>query len=151
MKALTICQPFAHLIVTLLRELPIGSVEKRCENRTWWTDYRGQLAIHAGKSTKWMKPGDRADYPEMAFGAVVGVADLLACVCIQIGASGKTKVSDSVRNRFPWIENHFHAEGPAGWILGNVRRFREPIKATGHQWLWEWDAPDGWESLIVDA
>ena len=41
MKAITISQPWAHLIVR---------GEKRVENRTWPTEHRGPLAIHAGKS-----------------------------------------------------------------------------------------------------
>lgn len=40
MKALTIWQPWAWLIVT-------GT--KPVENRTWATDYRGPMLIHAGK------------------------------------------------------------------------------------------------------
>jgi hypothetical protein len=45
MKALTIIQPWASLIA-------IGA--KRFETRSWKTNYRGQLAIHAGKK----KPSD---------------------------------------------------------------------------------------------
>ena len=45
MKALTICQPYPHLI--MLGEKPV-------ENRTWATSYRGPLAIHAGKSRQWL-------------------------------------------------------------------------------------------------
>lgn len=42
MKAITIFQPFASLIAT-------GA--KRIETRGWPTKYRGELAIHAGKTT----------------------------------------------------------------------------------------------------
>lgn len=41
MYALTIKQPWASAIMAGL---------KRVENRTWRTDYRGPLAIHAGLS-----------------------------------------------------------------------------------------------------
>jgi activating signal cointegrator 1 len=41
MKAISICQPWATLIV-------IGA--KRFETRSWKTDYRGILAIHASKT-----------------------------------------------------------------------------------------------------
>jgi hypothetical protein len=40
MRVLSIRQPWAHLIVT---------GQKRIENRTWTTDYRGPLLIHAGR------------------------------------------------------------------------------------------------------
>lgn len=41
MYALTVKQPWASAIMAGL---------KRVENRTWRTDYRGPLAIHAGSS-----------------------------------------------------------------------------------------------------
>lgn len=41
MKALTLTQPWATLIA-------IGA--KRIETRSWWTGYRGPIAIHAGKN-----------------------------------------------------------------------------------------------------
>ncbi len=44
MKALTICQPYAELIMRGV---------KRVENRTWATRYKGALLIHAGKSREW--------------------------------------------------------------------------------------------------
>lgn len=43
MKALTILQPWASLI---------ASGAKRIETRCWKTNYRGPIAIHAGKSCK---------------------------------------------------------------------------------------------------
>lgn len=80
MRALTICQPYAHLIVTQQAELPIGAVPKRVENRTWETRYRGLLLIHAGKSMKFLHGDDRTKYPEMKFGAIIGIAHLIDCV-----------------------------------------------------------------------
>jgi len=41
MYALTIHQPYAHLIVTPQDELPEGAVQKRVENRSWVTKHRG--------------------------------------------------------------------------------------------------------------
>ncbi len=69
MNALTICQPYAHLIVT---------GQQLAEFRTWSTTYRGPLAIHAGLSKSWLDPDDRYD-PTMTFGAVVGIAKLTEC------------------------------------------------------------------------
>ena len=39
MKALTVCQPWASLIVAGIKDV---------EDRSWRTDYRGRLVIHAG-------------------------------------------------------------------------------------------------------
>jgi hypothetical protein len=61
MNALSVCQPFASLII---------SGEKRVENRRWSTSYRGPLLIHAGKSRKWLGGWDGERMPDpMPFGA----------------------------------------------------------------------------------
>ena len=117
MKALTICQPYAELI---------ARGEKRIENRTWPTSYRGPLAIHAGKSREWLDP-DEIDYPdgELVFGAVVAVADLVGCRRVEDLTGG-------------W-RDHEHAHGPWCWLLANVRRLPTPVPMRGAQGLW--DAP----------
>lgn len=111
--ALTICQPYAHLIA-------IG--EKPIENRTWPTHHRGPLAIHAGKSRSWLDDGDEARYPGMAFGAVVAIATLDDCV----------RIEDL---REP-LRHHEHANGPWCWVLRDVRPLRTPVVARGAQGLW---------------
>lgn len=139
MKALTICQPYAHLIVC---------GEKRVENRTWPTRYRGPLLIHAGKSKAWLTEEDgmhyadgkprKIDYDEATgkvfdFGALVGVAELVDCVHID------TIESRAVQQRHPWLYDHPHTEGPWCWVLQNVRRFGAVVPCKGEQGLWECD------------
>lgn len=123
MKALTICQPYAHLIA-------IG--EKRVENRTWPTSYRGPLAIHAGKSRSWL--GGYSPGPDMVFGAVVATARLLACLHIDQIMGGDLDA------RFMWAKEHQHTEGPWCWVLDDVKRLPTPINYRGAQGLW--DIPD---------
>lgn len=118
MKALTICQPYAHLIA-------IG--EKPIENRTWETPYRGPLAIHAGRSRDWMDAGDALRYPDLVFGAVVAVARLVACLSIA-RASWPAPFQD--------LLEHEHANGPWCWILADVRRLKRPVYCRGAQGLW---------------
>lgn len=111
MKALTICQPYAHMIA-------IGV--KRIENRTWWTGYRGPLAIHAGKSRKMIVAGDLERWPEMSFGAIVAVARLVSCIGIEcVSLAGMP-----------------HAEGPWCWMLEAMRRLERAMPCTGHLGLW---------------
>jgi len=114
LKALTICQPFAHLIA-------IGA--KPIENREWPTRYRGPLAIHAGKSRNWLDLDDEADYPGMAFGAVVAIATLYDCV----------RLAD-----LPvLLAGHQHAYGPWCWLLKDIRRLPTPVECRGAQGLWD--------------
>ena len=123
MKALTICQPYAELIALL---------EKPVENRTWTTDYRGPLAIHAGKSRDWLGPGDMERYPDMAFGAFVAVGNLVACLRVN-------SITSSHDPKMIALAANVHTEGPWCWVLDNVRRI-DPIPYRGAQGLW--DAPD---------
>lgn len=66
MKALTIHQPWASLIITGAKAL---------ENRRWRTKYRGPLLIHASKVAGRIQ----CDLPR---GAILGVVDLIDCVAI---------------------------------------------------------------------
>lgn len=127
MKALTICQPYAHLI---------AAGKKRVENRTWSTAHRGLIYIHAGKSREWLDiEGDRdAEYDiplkSMAFGAVVAIADLVACVHINSVRAG------TYDRQFPWLQKHEHTSGPWCWIVDHVNPIG-PWPYTGAQGLFE--------------
>ena len=126
MQALTIHQPYAHYIVTPASGLKDGMVRKRCENRTWYSGYRGPLLIHAGKSQERLTSMELHFYPEMVFGAIVGVATLVDVVDIRKKIEGK----------YRWLKRHYHAEGPFCWILENVHRC-EPYHTNGRQGLWQ--------------
>jgi hypothetical protein len=119
MRAITICQPYAELI---LRGL------KRVENRAWPTDYRGAILIHAGKSQKFFTPDNYGILiDEMAFGAVVGVAQLRGCIRYR----PLRKLDPAVLEAWPWLENHEHCEGPYCWILEDVFRFPTIVPHRG--------------------
>lgn len=89
MKAITIHQPWASLIA-------VGA--KKIETRSWATNYRGPIAIHAGKGI--LMPGRkelpviaealfrelsprmddvRGDFESLPCGAVIAIADLVEC------------------------------------------------------------------------
>jgi len=111
MRGLTICQPYASLIV---------QGDKPVENRGWYTTYRGPLVIHAGKSRDWL-PTCPEFRGTLVFGAVVGVAELYDCMLYE---------------RLPVdLRSHKHAVGPWCWLLRDVRRI-EPIQWSGAQGLW---------------
>lgn len=102
MKAITICQPFAHWIIT---------GEKLIENRTWETSYRGPLLIHAGVSRKFLLEED--DVESMTFGAIIGICELVDCVPLRK------------------VKKRPHAEGPFCFLLDNVHQFPDPIPYRG--------------------
>lgn len=78
-RALSVKQPWAWLIVNGFKDI---------ENRSWRTNHRGPLLIHAGldesEFTDYMADHIlkkyRVEIPELLkFGGVIGVADLVAC------------------------------------------------------------------------
>ncbi len=129
MKALTLHQPWASAIAAGL---------KRYETRSWATIYRGPLAIHAGKSVPAYAREDYEFAPTaiarpMPLGAVVCVADLIACHRTEDRADA---VSFEERGWGDWSPGRF------AWELTNLRVLAPPIPARGAQGLWEWsEAP----------
>jgi len=132
MKALTICQPFAEMI---------ARGDKLVENREWFTNYRGPLMIHAGKSRSWldtMTDDDLADEfgRRIEFGAIVARAQLVACLHIERIEAGQYDKD------FPWLKMHHHTNGTWCWVLAEVERLPEAIPWKGAQGLWEYGEPN---------
>lgn len=138
MKAITICQPYAHLIA-------IG--EKRVENRTWETKYRGELLIHAGKSRSWLSTYPGCNPSNLVFGAIIASATLVDCVHLADILTGRYD------REFPWLKQHKHTEGPWCWILQDVVLLPGPIPVSGYQGLWNYmgslAAPDQPQCLTL--
>lgn len=103
MKALSIRQPWASLIMTGLKDV---------ENRDWHTKFRGQLVIHAGKQV------DRAAQEQHGHllpgtpptGALLGVVSLTDCV----------EESDS-----KWFM------GPHGFLMRHPMLYPAPVPYLG--------------------
>lgn len=107
-RVLTIKQPWAHLIIRGI---------KRVENRSWQTDYRGMILIHAGQAYDESCERDRTygfDRDQLVYGAVIGTADLVDIV---------------TEHSSPFFV------GPFGWVLENARCLAEPIPLRGQQRL----------------
>ena len=140
MKALTIQNPYAHLIITPQDQLPDGAIHKRVENRSWIPQsvlMRVPIAIHAGMSLDWFKFGDwprafpkkpkQCDVPEMAFGAVVGVATIAQCFHVNQIRTGQ------VPTEYQWLRTHKHVSGPYCFVLEDVVALDEPVPCVGQQ------------------
>jgi len=121
MKVLTIKMPWAWLILKHGKDV---------ENRTWRTDYRGRLLIHASK-----KPDPF-------------LTDIVARCC------SDRLTSDGLRELFSWCENivgsvelvdcvqnhksKWAEPGMWHWVLKNPVLFKEQIPAKGSLGLWEY-------------
>lgn len=127
MKVITIKQPFATLIVEGI---------KKYEFRTWKTNYRGEIFIHAGKGVDKEAMKKYAhfhfDYPS---GCIIGKATLTDCIKIDkeardMLANKKSIVYDRVIHDVMW-------EG-YGFKLENVCKIK-PIYMNGKLGLWNYD------------
>ena len=127
MKAISVCQPWAYLIV---------GGDKAVENRSWPTNYRGELLIHAGKSTKFWtfalceQLGMHMRDPRIAYGAIVGRCRLIDCV----------RVEEARRRGLAY------ADGPWCWILAERARYLVPHPYRGSLGLF--DVPPAVTSAI---
>lgn len=102
-KALSIKQPYAELIMQGVKDV---------ENRTWQTEHRGPLLIHASRMPD--EEGLRRygfKEGQLPNGALLGVVDVVDC---------------TLEMRSRW-----HEEGCYGFYLKNPRRFPRPIGYSG--------------------
>jgi hypothetical protein len=148
MKAITIYQPYASLIA-------VGA--KRYETRSWRTNYRGPVAIHAGlRLSPWEDYADHVfvdkvraalgivDFDSLPHGAVIAVADLTECwhICndgdsafINRGEPFGEIQLEAVKNS-EYLFGDF-SEGRYAWELTRVKMPPEPVPCRGRQRLWD--------------
>lgn len=108
MLALTVRQPWAWAIIHAGKDI---------ENRTWATDHRGPLLIHAGKRIDpqgfaFIRALGIVVPDDLPLGGIIGQVDLLACTPDPVGS--------------PWAaEGHYH------WQLASPRAL--PYRPTRGQ------------------
>ena len=122
MKALSIRQPWAWLICAGFKDV---------ENRTWPTDYRGRIYVHAGKRFDYDGYNYLCRHADMLRGididqwatlvvypatGIIGEVDIVEC----------TTDSDD-----PWFE------GPFGFVLANPVLYEHPIPYKGRLGLFD--------------
>lgn len=127
MKAITIKQPFASLIAEGI---------KKYEFRTWKTNYRGKILIHAGKGIHKdaLKKYENLnlEYPS---GAIIAVADLTDCIFID------EKLRNILQRENPIVYSSIIKDKDwkgYGFKLENVKKI-SPIDINGKLSLWDYD------------
>mgnify|MGYP000870274289 CR=1 FL=1 len=135
MRALTIRQPWATLLL-------LGV--KHWETRSWRTDYRGPLAIHAAQAGEWIGSSalrrleQRLDLPptslmerDYPLGAIIGLLELHECLAF--AHLPLRRLSKRERQLGFWS-----GEGYAWDFMGQGKAalLAEPIPCGGKQGLW---------------
>jgi len=139
MKALTLTQPWASLVA-------LG--EKKIETRSWYTSYRGPLAIRAAigfpgwaKRQCFLAPFSVAlvrhglspdDLPRGKVLCLTSIIDCLETCAVDLEGMAQDFPNDLAFGDFSW--------GRFAWFLGSVTEvFDPPIYAKGSLRLWERD------------
>lgn len=124
MKALTIKEPWASLIV---------NGYKKYEFRSWKTNYRGKILIHAGMSIEKDMLGNIKDYNiEINKGAIIGEADLVDCILVN------EEFDKELRNIDKIVYGNNHINNYA-WKLENIKKYDKPIPIKGKLGLWNYE------------
>ena len=128
MKVLSLREPFATLIKNGIKTI---------ETRSWKTNYRGKLYIHAS-STK--MPKEYKNNKELM--ALVNEEDLnygtIICSCELVDCIEMTNefVNNIKNNRKNEYITGKYSQGRYAWILKNIEVLDNPIKAKGHLGIW---------------
>lgn len=173
MKALSLTQPWATLVVT---------GEKKIETRSWKTPFRGLIAIHASKGFPgWAQETAFYDNQfktsllahgfntlgELPLGAIVGGAEIKTCLStngqakLQFSA-GNIEIENGVvtKNEFSGVNYQKPLPGTVEycfgdyspnrfmWFLENPRRLEIPIPCKGALSLWE--VPKDIEKIVKE-
>jgi len=157
-KALTLYQPWATMVA-------IGA--KMIETRSWPTDYKGTLAIHAGKNRRYLSrigdqfmaqqllaqllPEQKAKFPATwlqpyPLGAIVAICELVHCRQVdRYDWMGQQRGWLAGQKFWPATNQEKmlgdYTPGRYMWFLDNIRIFEQPITCKGYQGLWDWDCP----------
>ena len=125
MKALTIKEPWATLII---------DGYKKYEFRSWKTNYRGKILIHAGMSEEKDMLKKFKDYNlNCSKGMIIGEALLTDCILVTKEFEEELlKIDKTVYGR----ESH---EMTYAWKLENIIKYDKPIPVKGKLGLWNYE------------
>ncbi|MEG2457774.1 MAG: ASCH domain-containing protein [Bacilli bacterium] len=129
MKVISIKEPWATLI---------KNKKKFIETRSWKTNYRGELFIHASLSKiknnilkdKLLK--DIISTSEMNYGYIICKCKLVDCIYMD-----EKFLKDIKLNKKEYICGEYSL-GRYAWILKNIEVLKEPIKAKGSLNIWNY-------------
>lgn len=130
MKVLSLTEPCATLIC---------EKKKRIETRSWKTDYRGELYIHASatKIPKAWKENQKfmslVDNKSLNFGYIICKCNLVDCIYMT------NSYVQNIKKKKPqeYLCGDFK-EGRYAWILDNIEPLEIPIYAKGQLNIWNY-------------
>lgn len=130
LTVLSVRQPWASLLLT---------GEDWCENRSWTTEHRGPLWIHASSKIE-TKECDlwRIDRSALPTGAIIGCVELVDILPINKRRQWQSKIIHEHRLNAD-VGPQFIC-GEFCWIVKSPRLLKRPIPALGRLNLWKYEA-----------
>ena len=130
MKVLSIREPFASLI---------KNKKKYIETRSFKTNYRGELYIHASISEIDNSVRSRNELMEvvndmeLGYGYILCKCNLIDCIYIT-----KEYIEDIKNNNYrEYICGHYE-EGRYAWVLDDIEVLNNPVRAKGQLGIWNY-------------
>ena len=128
MKVLSIKEPYASLIKNNI---------KKIETRSWKTNYRGKLYIHASKKTFNKKSLNNnilniIKNLDMNYGNIICECNIIDCVYMD-----ENFIKHIKENKKEYICGEYKI-GRYAWILDNIKPIN-PIPAKGKLNIWEFE------------
>lgn len=139
-KVITVRQPWATLL---------AAGKKRIETRSWKTNYRGELYIHAAMKGllfgisempdgAWYRAlillGLKESFDWFPTGAVIGKVNLVNCLRIDELTAALIKEQNPDEYAFGDF-----TPGRYAWVMEGAVLFHDPVCVPGKQGLWNWD------------
>ncbi len=130
MKVLSLAEPFASLIKNGIKTI---------ETRSWKTNYRGKLYIHASATRipsvieKNRELMALVNNDELNYGNIICSCNLIDCIEMTCNFIDKVK-----KNHDEYISGEY-ALGRYAWILSDIKTLEHPIPAKGRLGIWTFE------------
>ena len=126
MKVLSIREPYATLIKDGIKTI---------ETRSWKTNYRGKILIHACKTKQKIKEEIKPLIKSnLCYGKIICVADLVDCIFMDEQYIKKIK-EENFNN---YICGNYQI-GRYGWVLKNIKILDNQFLVNGQLGLWNYN------------
>lgn len=130
MKVISIIEPWASLIKEGIKEI---------ETRSWKTNYRGKIYIHASLK-KVSKKDERINNlvslledKDFKYGHIIAEAELVDCIYMD-----EQFLKEIKENKQEYICGEYSL-GRYAWKLSNIKVLDKPIPAKGNLGIWNYN------------
>ena len=130
MKVISIIEPWASLIKEGIKEI---------ETRSWKTNYRGKIYIHASLK-KVSKKDERINNlvslledKDFKYGHIIAEAELVDCIYMD-----EQFLKEIKENNQEYICGEY-SQGRYAWKLSNIKVLDKPIPAKGNLGIWNYN------------